>query len=151
MRARAGVLLALILAVVAAGCGGNEDRDAYVKALNNAQTGLAQRFTKLQSQVTPTSNAEQDIKTLRAYEAAVGATVRDLGAVDPPDGLATLHRRFVAEVAAYGTALRKARAELDQDSPQAILAAQGRLRSAVTATGRRLDATIQAINQKLQG
>ena len=151
MRARAGVLLALILAVVAAGCGGDEDRDAYVKALNNAQTGLAQRFTALQSRITPTSNAAQDIKTLRAYEAAVRTTVSDLRAVDPPDGLAPLHRRFIDEVAAYGSALRKARAELDSDDPRAILAAQGRLRSAVTAAGRRLDATIQAINQKLKG
>jgi hypothetical protein len=139
------------LAVVVAGCGGGEDRDAYVKALNKAQTGLAQRFSQLQSRVTPTSNAEQDAKTLRAYEAAVGATVRDLGGVNPPDGLAGLHRRFVEEVAAYGSALRKARSELKGDDPRAILAAQGRLRSAVTATGRRLDATIQAINQKLQG
>jgi hypothetical protein len=151
MRARAGVLLALILAVVVAGCGGDLDRDAYVKALNNAQTGLAQRFTALQSRITPTSNAAQDIKTLRAYEAAVGTTVRDLGGINPPDGLAGLHRRFVDEVAAYGSALRKARAELDRDDPRAILAAQGRLRSAVTAAGRRLDATIQAINQKLKG
>jgi hypothetical protein len=149
MRARAGVLLALILAVVA-GCGGNEDRDAYVKALNKAQTGLAQRFAALQSRITPTSNAAQDIKTLRAYEAAVGTTVSDLRAVDPPDGLAPLHRRFVDEVAAYGSALRKTRAELDSDDPRAILAAQGRLRSAVTAAGRRLDATIRAINQKLK-
>jgi hypothetical protein len=151
MRARAGVLLALLLAVVAAGCGGDKDRDAYVKALNKAQTGLAQRFTALQSRITPTSNAEQDIKTLRAYEAAVGTTVSDLRAVDPPDGLAPLHRRFVAEVAAYGGALRKARSEFGHDDPRAILAAQGRLRSAVTATGRRLDATIQAINIKLKG
>jgi hypothetical protein len=151
MRACAGVLLALIL-VVAAGCGsGGEDHDAYVKSLNNAQTGLAQRFTALQSRITPTSNAAQDIKTLRAYEAAVGTTVGDLRKVEPPDGLAPLHRRFVDEVAAYGSALRKARAELDRDDPRAILAAQGRLRSAVTAAGRRLDATIQAINQKLKG
>jgi hypothetical protein len=150
MRARAGVLLALILAVVAAGCGGDKDHDAYVKALNEAQTGLAQRFAALQSRITPTSNAAQDIKTLRAYEAAVGTTVSDLRAVEPPDGLASLHRRFIDEVAAYGTALRKARADLTRDDPRAILAAQGRLRSAVTAAGRRLDATIQAINQKLE-
>jgi hypothetical protein len=151
MRARAGVLLALILVVTAAGCGGDKDRDAYVKALNNAQTGLAQRFTALQSRITPTSNAAQDIKTLRAYEAAVGTTVSDLREVEPPEGLAPLHQRFVDEVAAYGRALRKARAELDRDDPRAILAAQGRLRSAVTAAGRRLDAIIQAINQKLEG
>jgi hypothetical protein len=151
MRARAGAFLALILVVVAAGCGGDKDRDAYVKALNNAQTGLTQRFAALQSRITPTSNAAQDIKTLRAYEAAVGTTVGDLRDVEPPDGLAPLHRRFVDEVAAYGSALRKARAELDRDDPRAIIAAQGRLRSAVTAAGRRLDATIQAINQKLEG
>jgi hypothetical protein len=149
MRARAGVLLALILAVVAAGCGADQDRDAYVKALNKAQTGLAARFAALQSKITPTSNAAQDIKTLRAYEAAVGTTVTSLRAVDPPSDIAPLHRRFVDEVAAYGSALRQARAELGRDDPQAILAAQGRLRSAVTATGKRLNATIQAINEKL--
>jgi hypothetical protein len=151
MRARAGVLLALMLAVVATGCGAGKDHDAYVKALNKAQTGLAQRFTALQSRITPTSDAAQDIKTLRAYEAAVSTAVGDLRAVDPPDGLAPLHRRFIDEVAAYGGALRKARAELRRDDPQAILAAQGRLRSAVSATGRQLNATIQAINQKLEG
>jgi hypothetical protein len=151
MRARAGVLLALMLAVVAAGCGGDQDRDAYVKTLNKAQTGLAQRFTTLQSRITPTSNAAQDIKTLRAYEAAVETTVSDLRTVDPPDGLAPLHRRFVDEVAAYGSALHRARTELKRDDPQAILAAQGRLRSSVTAASRRLDLTIQAINQKLEG
>jgi hypothetical protein len=151
MRARAGVLLALILAVVAAGCGGDEDRDAYVKALNTSQTELARRFAALQSRITPTSNAAQDIKTLRAYEAAVRTTVSDLRAVDSPEGLAPLHRRFIDEVASYGSALRRTRAELDSDDPRAILAAQGRLRSAVTAAGRRLDATIRAINQKLKG
>jgi hypothetical protein len=151
MRARAGVLLALMLAVVAAGCGGDQDRDAYAKALNKAQAGLTQRFAALQSRVTPTSNAAQDSKTLRAYEAAVTTTVSDLRAVEVPDGLAPLHRRYVDEVAAYGSALRKARADLDRDDSRSILAAQGRLRSAVTAAGRRLDATIAAINQKLKG
>jgi hypothetical protein len=150
MRARARVLLALLSVVVVAGCGGgDEDRGAYVKALNKAQTELARRFTALQSRITPTSNAQQDIKTLRAYEAAVGTTVGALRAITPPDGVAPLHRRFVAEVAAYGDALRTARGELDRDDPRAILAAQGRLRGAVADTGRQLNATIRAINQKL--
>ena len=151
MRARAGVLLALILAVVAAGCGGDKDRDAYVKALNKAQTGLARRFTALQSRITATSSAQQDRRTLEAYEAAVGTTVRDLRAIDPPAGFDGLHRRFVGEVAGYGTALRKARGELAGDDPRAILAAQGRLRTAVQQTGQKLNATIQAINAKLKG
>jgi hypothetical protein len=151
MRARAGVLLALILAVVVAGCGGDEGRNDYVKALNTAQTGLAQRFTKLQSRITATSSAKQDQQTLQAYEAAVGTTVRDLRAITPPDGFGALHRRFVGEVAGYGIALRTARGELKGDDPRAILAAQGRLRTAVAQTGKQLNATIQAINAKLKG
>ncbi|HWI70487.1 MAG TPA: hypothetical protein VNT55_00930, partial [Baekduia sp.] len=65
MRARAGALLALILAAVAAGCGGSKDNDNYVQALNQAQTGLAQRFTALQKRITTTSSAAQDRKTLQ--------------------------------------------------------------------------------------
>jgi uncharacterized lipoprotein len=150
MRARAAVLLALLVAALA-GCGADSGHDGYVKALNKAQTGLAQRFTQLQSRITPTSTAKQDEKTLRAYEGAVGRTVRDLRAIHPPDGFDTLHRRFVGEVADYGTALRTARAELGGDDPRAILAAQGRLKTAVADTGRKLNATIQAINKKLEG
>jgi hypothetical protein len=151
MRRRAAALLALLVAA-ATGCGSDDGgRDDYVKALNTAQTGLARRFTQLQSRITPTSTAKQDEKTLLAYEAAVGTTVRGLRAVDPPEGFDALHRQFVGQVADYGAALRRARAELDGDDPRAILASQGRLKSAVAATGRRLNATIQAINQKLKG
>lgn len=153
MRARAGVLLALILAAVVAGCGGSEskDNDHYVQALNRAQTGLAERFTALQKRITATSSAAQDRKTLQAYEDAVGTTVRDLRAIAPPAGFDDLHQRFVGEVAGYGTALRTARDQLQGDDPRAILAAQGRLRTAVAQTGKRLNATIQAINAKLKG
>jgi hypothetical protein len=153
MRARARALLALTLAVVAAGCGGGggQENDDYVQALNTAQAGLAQRFTALQKRITATSTAAQDRKTLKAYESAVGTTVRDLRAIDPPAGFDALHRRFVGEVAGYGAALSSARDELDGDDPRAILAAQGRLRTAVAQTGKRLNATIQAINAKLKG
>jgi hypothetical protein len=150
MRAAAAVLLALLLAT-AAGCGsGHRDGD-YAASLNRAQTGLAQRFSRLQARITPTSSAAQDTRTLLAYEAAVRDTVADLRAVHPPEALAPLHRRFVGQVADYGAALRTARGRLKGDDPQAILAAQGRLRVAVAETGRRLNATISAINRKLHG
>ncbi|HMJ34643.1 MAG TPA: hypothetical protein VK501_12055 [Baekduia sp.] len=151
MRARAALLLALLLVTAAAGCGSKQDNGDYVKALNHAQTGLAERFRALQSRITPTSSAKQDQKTLTAYEGAVRTAVADLKAVDPPSGFAALHGRFIAQVAGYGTALRTARGQLGGDDPQAILAAQGRLRTAVARTGTQLDATIQAINQKLKG
>lgn len=146
-------LIALLLAAVVAGCGGGGDdgRNEYVTALNKAQNGLAQRFSQLQSQITATSSASQDRATLKAYEAAVGTTVRDLRAIDPPSGLDVLHQRFVGEVSDYGTALHRARGELNGDDPRKILAAQGRLRTSVQETGVKLNATIKAINAKLQG
>jgi hypothetical protein len=152
MRARAVVLLALLAASLAAACGSGKgkDNDQYVTALNRAQTGLAQRFGALQARITPTSSAKQDEKTLRAYEAAVRDAVTALRGVSPPDGLSALHQRFIGQVADYGAALKTARSELRGDDPQAILAAQGRLRTAVAKTGTRLNATIQAINQKLK-
>jgi hypothetical protein len=151
MRPRATLSALLLVAAVAAGCGsGGEDRGDYVQALNRAQTGLAQRFGALQARITPTSSAGQDARTLLAYEAAVRRTVAGLRAVDPPAGFAGLHRRFVGEVAGYGGALRTARAELRGEDPQAILAAQGRLRAAVSRMGTKLDATVRAINRKLK-
>jgi hypothetical protein len=152
MRAAAAVLLALFVAAAGAtGCGSDKGDGEYVKALNRVQTGLAQRFGRLEARITPTSTAAQDTKTLLAYEAAVRDTVAALRALDPPGPLAPLHRRFVGEVADYGAALRTARGRLKGDDPQAILAAQGRLRAAVAQTGTRLNATIRAINRKLQG
>ena len=153
MRARAVTLTVLLLAALACGCGSQKkNHDGYVQALNRAQSGLTDRFQALQSRITPTSSPQQDARTLRAYEAAVGATVADLRKVKPPTGFDALHRRFVAQLAGYGAALRTARGQLGGGSdPQGILAAQGRTRAAVAQTGTRLNATIQAINQKLKG
>jgi hypothetical protein len=153
MRARAVAVLPVLLVALATGCGASSSggHDDYVQALNRAQDGLTQRFTTLQARIAPTSTVAQDVRTLRAYESAVGTTVRDLRAIDPPEGFDALHRRFVGEIAGYGVALRDARARLEGDGPRAILAAQGRLKDDVAATGRRLNATIAQINQKLQG
>jgi hypothetical protein len=151
MRVRAAILVALVSIVAGCGSGTGDGSTGYVDALNRAQAGLGRRFAALEQRVTPTSSARQDTRTLLAYEAAVRDTVADLRDVDPPSALAPLHRRFVAQVASYGTALRDARGDLRRDDPQAILAAQGRLRTAVARTATRLNATIAAINRKLQG
>ncbi|QEC47318.1 hypothetical protein FSW04_06780 [Baekduia soli] len=153
MRAPAATMLAVLLAVLAAGCGGgggSRERTDYVQALNRAQSGLAQRFGALGRRITPTSTPAQDARTLGAYEGAVRVAIADLRSVRPPSDLRDLHARLVAGVAEYGAALRRARAELRGTDPQKILAAQGRLRTTIADAGRRLNATIQAINGRLE-
>jgi hypothetical protein len=154
MLTRAAVLLAVVAALV--GCGSSSDGAAkanadYVRALNAAQSGLAQKFTKLGEKITPTSSAKQDQATLAAYESVVDTTVRQLRALDPPSGLASLHRRFVAQLADYGSAVRTARTRIAGSDPRAILAAQGDLQASLQRTGRQLNATIDAINKTLKG
>jgi hypothetical protein len=158
MPPRAAALLAVLvtLAAAAIGCGSRGDgasngKAEYVTALNRAQSGLAAKFTALGQKITPTSSAKQDRATLGAYEGVVDSTVTQLRAIDPPDGLEALHRRFVAQLSAYGTAVQTARREIAGDDPRAILAAQGRLQASLQRTGRQLNATIEAINKTLKG
>jgi hypothetical protein len=153
-RARALSLLAALLvtpALLAAGCGGDDQqRGEYVKAVNDAQNTLAKRFSMLQSRIRPTSTPAQDRRTLSGYESAVRDAVASLRGVDPPDGFAGLHRRFVGDIADYGTEVRRARSSLDSTRPEKVIAAQRRLVTAVGRISARINATIAAINRKLK-
>jgi hypothetical protein len=155
---RHAVVLTLVALAAAAttGCGGAKNgsvdggRSAYVAALNDAQRSLTKRFEALQAKVTPTSTPAQDQRTLDAYGRVVDDTVRRLQAIHPPPGFQPLHRRFVAQVAAYGTALQAARRRLRSNDPRTVLAAQATLRDAVARAGARLNATVKAINDRLR-
>jgi hypothetical protein len=152
MRARAGTLLALLAAVVLASCGGGDDaHDTYATALNRAQNGLLQRVQKLNERITPTSTPAQDRATLKTYATAVDTAVRDLRAIDPPSGFETLHQQFTAEVAEYGTVVRRAQDQLRSGTRQSGLAVRSTLPAALERIATRLNATIKAINGKLQG
>ena len=152
MRARAGTLLALIAAAVLAGCGGGDGaNDDYVTALNQAQNGLLKRVTQLNTRITATSTPAQDRATLKAYEAAVGTAVRDLRAIDPPDGFDGLPQQFVGEVAESGTVVRRARTQLGSGSAKSSLTVRRTLPTSLERIAQKLNATIKAINAKLQG
>jgi hypothetical protein len=153
-RARVLALLAALLALPAlavAGCGGDSAaRDDYVRSVNDAQNQLAKRFSSLQAQIRPTSTPAQDRRTLEAYEAAVQRAVTDLRGVDPPSGFGDLHRRFIGDIADYGTEVRRARGALDSGRPKEVMAAQQRLVTAVGRISARINDTIAAINRKLK-
>src|SRR3954453_5885588 len=152
MRARRTcAALAAALLVGLWGCGDAAEKNAYVRALNRAQSGLAQRFEGLQTHITATSTPQQDQRTLAGYESAVREAVARLRAVEPPEGLDDLHRRFIDDIADYGTEVRRARQKLESGRPDDALAAQRRLTTAVARIGTRINATIKAINAALQG
>jgi hypothetical protein len=142
----------VIVAVVASGCGGNDTKatNSYVDSVNKAQNDFAATFDKLSSQITSTSTAQQDRKTLDGFKQAVDKVVVDLKSVTPPDKVKDLHGQLVSEISSYGTEIGKAKKAFATNDPQAIIKAQTELVSAVTQVSTKINATIDAINKKLR-
>ena len=148
-------MLLALGAVALAGCGsGNDDvaqANRYADAVNRAQTDFAGRLDKLSAKVTPTSTRAQDDATLKAFQGAVTDVVGRLRAVDVPPKVKGLHQQFIDQIAAYGKEIDRVRPAFDSPDPQKILAAQQRLRTAVSDVSGQINRTIDQINAKLKG
>lgn len=150
MPARAAIVLALLVALLAAGCGNDtEKKNDYVNAVNAAQTRFQQTFDRLQSEITATSTPAQDRKTLGRFKVAVDRVIADFKAIKPPSEVADLHRRLVVAVGDYRPAIADATQGYKSNDPRKILAASTRFARAVKGVGDRITATINQINQKL--
>jgi hypothetical protein len=145
------VLIVAALALVAAGCGTDtKEANDYVDAVNKAQNAFATKFDELSGQITSTSTAAQDRKTLDGFRQAIDKVVADFRAVKAPDKVKDLHGKLIAEVSAYGREIDKAKGAFSDDDPQAIVKAQADLVSAVTRVQSQINQTIADINKKLR-
>lgn len=148
-------LVALCAASAAVGCGGSVSGNtdaarSYVAALNRAQGRFATTVTRLSQRVTPTSSAAKDRTTLRAFDGAVSRVVRDLQHIDPPQRVAGLHGRLVADLGAFGDELHSATKAIGSHDASRVRAAQRRLSAATARVSRQVVATIRAINRRLK-
>jgi hypothetical protein len=144
-------LIAVALALVAAGCGSDtKAANDYVDAVNRAQSEFATKFDQLSGQITSTSTAAQDRQTLDGFRQAIDKAVADFRAVKAPGKVKPLHDRLIAEVSAYGAQIDKAKGAFADNDPQAIVKAQADLVSAVTKVQAQINQTISDINKKLR-
>jgi sigma54-dependent transcription regulator len=145
------VLIVVALALVASGCGADtKAANDYVDAVNKAQTDFATKFDELSGKITSTSTAAQDRETLDGFKQAIDKVVTDFRAVKAPDKVKVLHGQLIAELAAYGREIDKAKLAFADEDPKAIVKAQADLVSAVTKVQAQINATISAINTKLR-
>jgi len=145
------VLAAVAAPVALAGCGGrDEDADRYVGQVNRAQETFADRFATIQRRLTATSTPQEDRRALRDFRTATDTIVSELRAIRPPERVKDLHGRLIAAVAAYGTEIDRARRLLARGDQEEVARARTQLSGAVRAVSRRITATIQAINQRLE-
>jgi hypothetical protein len=145
------LLVSLVCGVVAPGCGSDtKERNAYVDAVNRAQRNFQTQFRRLSGQITATSSAREDRRTLRRFETVIDGVVRDLRAVRPPASVSALHAQLIDAIASYGRQIEQARDAFRSSSPAKIIAAQTRLISGITAVSARINRTIDQINRKLR-
>jgi hypothetical protein len=151
----AGRVAALVLIVAcglaAAGCGDETNaNNAYVDAVNRAQSDFLKQFRQLSGRITATSTASQDRRTLRGFEAVIDDVVRRLRTVKPPERVGRLHEQLIAAIQSYGREIEKARDRLRSRSPARIIAAQSELIRSITQVSARINRTIDKINQRLK-
>jgi hypothetical protein len=146
------LLLVVALAFAGSGCGSSDTKAAndYVDQVNKAQNDFAHTFDELSNQITSTSSASQDRKTLEGFKRAVDKVVADLQAIDVPSEVKPLHEQLVGEISTYGKEIDEAKAAFAGDDPKAIIKAQTDLVSAVTRVSTQINQTIDAINKKLR-
>jgi hypothetical protein len=149
----ATVVAVFCLAVgLATGCGDGRVKadNRYVTATDRAIQVFETRLQGLQADFTPGSTPQQDRRTLGALRRAVDKVVADLQAIRPPDRIAPLHRRLIAEVGAYRGAIDAARTGFASSDPQVIDAARSRFAKRLTAVGKNVTRTITTINAELK-
>lgn len=145
------VAVALALAASVAGCGDDvEESNAYVDAVNTAQTSFAQTFDKLQSEITAQTSPKEDSETLGRFEDAIDKVVKDLESVETPGKVKAQHAQLVAAIAGYGDTIAQARKAFSSDDATEVLKARTQLSTDVAATSTKINRTIDTINRKLR-
>lgn len=142
----------LLAAVLLAGCGssGVDDANRYVDAVNRAQTQFAGTMDRLSGRISNSSSVSADARVLRTFDSALGRVMVQLRAAKPPASVATLHRRLVGEMDAYGARVRHEADVLRSKDTTRLVAAQQRLLTATDTVSRQINATIDQINSQLK-
>lgn len=148
----ATICLAALALIGTTGCGGDtKSSNNYVDAVNKAQTDLLSNVQKVGSAPNSSDPAASAKKTFSDLGAAIDKFVADLKAVEPPDKVKDLHNRLISEITQVGGQVKAAGSTLDSKDPQAIVTAQSKLATSVTALQTEMSKTIDDINTKLHG
>jgi hypothetical protein len=146
---RAALVLALC-AVLLGGCGGDtKSKNDYVNKVNRAQSDFVAVVDDSESRITGDASDKDTATQLDMIRTAAAKVVVELRAIKPPDKVRDLHADLVGEAQGLVTAFRKAADAYRSGEPSKILSAKVDLSKDVTRVNAQLNATIQALNNKL--
>ena len=147
------LLVALAALVCLAGCGTDgkvKQANAYVNAVNQAQTEFASKSNALVGQITPDSSRPHDTAVLQQFYAAVDTFVRRLRAIKPPANVRALHTKLTNALVSFGVSLRSAGHDLTSKNAGAILDGQAKLAEATQRVTQTINTTVSQINTALK-
>ncbi len=153
---RRALTVALFLAAAAlSACGGGgesdtKDKNAYARAVNDAQAEFASTVTTVSQEVGPNSSIRRQQRTLRRFEAAIEGVVEDLRGIDPPSAVEREHDGLVAVMSGFGDDIEQANEAMRNPTPRSLDFAKRRIATATQTVNARVNAAIAAINVKLR-
>jgi hypothetical protein len=150
---RAFAIAALIVAALLSGCGGRGDvkqANAYVAAVNQAQTRFAGTIAHIADGLSDPADRRRTRRAVDGFGTAVDTVVVDLRGIDAPPRVRSLHGELVGEMAGFGKAVRRAGRGLRARDPVAVLEERTRLLDTAQRTVRAINATIARINHTLR-
>jgi hypothetical protein len=142
------VALAAILSLLVAGCGDDDEKNAYVEEVNALQAELVRQVSTA-AEFTP-SNQEQAADYAGRIAGIFSRAADQFAAVDPPDDVADLHSQLVDQIRSIAADTRKAERTLREGTPAQAQKALRQLQTAATDAQDRLDRLIDEINSDLQ-
>jgi CHASE3 domain sensor protein len=144
-----------ILAVVALGaCGGGtgtQEKNAYAREVNAAQTKFALTVSNASQDSRGDRSLTQQQQLLRRFHTAIESVVRDLRNIDAPSEVSQEHNQLVSVMSSYGDEIGRADETMRNPTPLGAEQAKQRLASASRSVSTQVNAAIAAINVKLRG
>jgi hypothetical protein len=144
-----------ILAVVALGaCGGGtgtQEKNAYAREVNAAQTKFALTVSNASQDSGGEPSLRRQQRVLRRFHTAIEDVVRDLRNIDAPSEVSKEHSQLVSVMSGYGDEIGRADEAMRNPTPLGTQQAKDRLDSASRSVSAQVNAAIAAINVKLRG
>ena len=152
-RTMAAAVTAIFAVLALAACGGGtstKEKNAYAEKVNAAQLKFSASVTTAKQQAGGNSFTQQR-RTLRRFEIAIDAVVRDLRAIKAPSDVSKEHQNLTTVMTDFGKAIGDANAAMRDPSQRGVEEAKRRLQVATESVNARVSAAIAAINVKLKG
>ena len=142
--------LALALALVACGGGDADEKNDYVDQVNEVTTTLNDGLSRISADAPLATDPAEASKVFGQFASSLETAASDIGAIDPPEGVAGLHDKLVEDVTTLSDEATNAANEAKAGGPASLPGVATQFIDEANRLSGDVDATIAEINTELQ-